>query len=142
MKEEHDSGNPRTMEEASALVDHVAALFMPWNVDALVAGFTEDCTVRFGTLPAFHGHAALRAFFEARRRKQGDYHVRKQCRALVGDTMTNVWEGTRQDAVSGVAMVGFGVELWVLREGKVAVWEAAFNVAPADAAGDLVRMIE
>ena len=133
--------NPRTMEEASLFVSHIASLFMPWNVDALVDGFTDDCTVRFGTLPAFQGHDALRAFFEARRNTQKDYRLHKQCRAFVGDTMTNVWEGTWQDAENGVAMAGFGVEFWILRNGKVAVWEAAFNAAAADAAGDVSRMI-
>jgi len=133
--------NPTTMEEAAALVKYVESLFMPWNVDALVAGFMEDCTVRFGTLPEFRGRAALRTFFETRRAKQRDYHLSKRLRSLVGDTMTNVWEGTWRDAETGVAMKGFGVEVWVLRDGLVAVWEAAFNTAPADAAGDVARML-
>ena len=34
-------GNPRTVEEARAFVKHVKSLFMPWNVDALVDGFTR-----------------------------------------------------------------------------------------------------
>ena len=55
--------NPRTAEEAKALVKHVELLFMPWNIDALVAGFTDDCVVRFGTTPEFRGREALRAFF-------------------------------------------------------------------------------
>jgi hypothetical protein len=29
-------------------------------------------------------------------------------------------------------MKGFGVELWTMREGKIAIWEATFNSAPAD----------
>ena len=61
--------NPRTTEEARAFVAHVESLFMPWNIDALVAGFTEDCVVRFGVVPEFKGHAALRKFF--RRGAQG-----------------------------------------------------------------------
>lgn len=133
--------NPRTTEEADALVKHVESLFMPWNIDALVAGFTEDCTVRFGTLPEFRGREALRTFFETRRAKQSDYRLCKRLRSLVGDTMANVWEGTWRDAETGVAMRGFGVEVWVLRDGLVAVWEAAFNTAPADAAGDVARML-
>jgi hypothetical protein len=40
--------NPRTVDDARKLVAHVESLFMPWNIDALVAGFTEDCVVRFG----------------------------------------------------------------------------------------------
>jgi hypothetical protein len=42
--------NPRTPEDARKLVQHVESLFMPWNIDALVDGFTDDCVVRFGTL--------------------------------------------------------------------------------------------
>ena len=59
-------GNPRTAEECRAFVAHVQSLFMPWNVDALVDGFTEDCVVRFGIIPEFRGREALRAFFLAR----------------------------------------------------------------------------
>ena len=61
---------PRTAEEAKALVKQVESLFMPWNIDALVAGFTDDCIVRFGTVPEFRGRDALRAFFTARSGKQ------------------------------------------------------------------------
>jgi hypothetical protein len=47
--------NPRTIEQARTLVAYVESLFMPWNIDALVAGFTEDCVVRFGAVPEFRG---------------------------------------------------------------------------------------
>ena len=57
--------NPATREEARAFVKHVESLFMPWNVEALVAGFTQDCVVRFGTVE-LRGHQALRDFFVAR----------------------------------------------------------------------------
>jgi nuclear transport factor 2 (NTF2) superfamily protein len=85
--------NPRTAEEAKALVKHVESLFMPWNIDALVAGFTDDCVVRFGTVPEFRGREALRAFFIARSDKQKGYRLRKSFRTLMNDTLTNVWEG-------------------------------------------------
>ena len=50
--------NPRR-REARAFVAHVQSLFMPWNIPALLAGFTEDCVVNFGDLPEFRGKAAL-----------------------------------------------------------------------------------
>jgi nuclear transport factor 2 (NTF2) superfamily protein len=134
--------NPRTADEARVLVRHVESLFMPWNIDALVDGFTDDCVVRFGTVPEFRGREALRAFFAARSAKQKDYRLSKHFRTLAGDTITNVWEGKWQDAESGAAMRGFGVEIWVMREGKIAVWEAAFNAGRADqpsAVTDLLR---
>ncbi len=51
--------NPQTVEEARGFVAHVESLFMPWNIPALLAGFTEDCVVRFGDLPEFRGNIAF-----------------------------------------------------------------------------------
>ena len=131
MRKEGDR-NPRTSEDARALVAHVESLFTPWNIDALVAGFTADCVVRFGAVPEFRGHDALRKFFTARSKRQKGYRLKKQFRALMGDIMTNIWDGEWEDAESGQPMKGFGVEVWTMRDGKIAVWEAAFNAAPAD----------
>jgi len=39
-------------------------------------------------------------------------------------------------------MNGFGIEVWTLREGRIALWEAAFNVGRADqemSVADLLR---
>jgi nuclear transport factor 2 (NTF2) superfamily protein len=124
--------NPRTIEDALKLVAHVQSLFMPWNIDALVAGFTEDCVVRFGNVPEFTGHDALRKFFTARSARQKGYRLTKQFRSLMGDVMTNIWDGEWEDAATGKPMKGFGVEVWTMRDGKIAVWEASFNAAPAD----------
>lgn len=129
--------NPRTTEEARSLVAYVESLFMPWNVDALVAGFNEDCVVRFGVIPQFRGHDALRKFFEARRAKQKGYRLKKQFRTFANDVMTNVWDGEWEDAGTGQRMKGSGVEVWTMRDGKIAIWEAAFNAAPADQAVDV-----
>jgi nuclear transport factor 2 (NTF2) superfamily protein len=134
--------NPRSADEAEALVKHVESLFTPWNIDALVGGFTDDCVVRFGTVPEFRGCEALRAFFTARSGKQKHYRLKKSFRTLMDDTITNVWEGEWKDAESGIVMRGFGVEVWVMRDGKIAVWEAAFNTRRADQAysiADLLR---
>ena len=135
-----ESGNPRNADEARALVKHVESLFMPWNIDALVNGFTEDCVVRFG-LVEVRGRAALRDFFTARSAKQKNYRLRKQFRSLDGDTLSNNWDGEWEDAATGLKMKGFGVEIWLMRSGKIAVWEAAFNVAPADQAGGIGDML-
>jgi len=136
-----DDCNPRTAEEADALVKRVESLFMPWNIDALVGGFTDDCVVRFGTVPEFRGREALRAFFTARSGKQKGYRLKKTFRTLMNDTITNVWEGEWQDAESGRAMRGFGVEVWVMRGGKIAVWEAAFNTGRADQANSVADLL-
>jgi nuclear transport factor 2 (NTF2) superfamily protein len=139
-RSEHNR-NPRTIDEARSFVRHVESLFMPWNVDALVDGFTEDCVVRFGTIEEFKGRAALRSFFNTRSAKQKGYRLRKHFRTLMGDVISNVWDGEWEDAATGQRMKGFGVEAWLMRDGKIAVWEAAFNSAPADQAVDLAKLL-
>jgi len=124
------SGNPRTVEEARAFVKHVESLFMPWNVEGIVAGFTEDCVVRFGDLAEFRGRAELERFFRARAARQKGYRLRKVLKALMGDTIANTWEGEWEDGETGAKMAGHGVEIWTMREGKIAVWDAAFNFKP------------
>ena len=119
--------NPSTLGEARAFVAQVEALFMPWDIPGLLAGFTEDCVVRFGDLPEFRGKAALEQLFRSRSERQKDYRLKKELRALMGDTVANYWEGEWQDRVTGKAMAGRGVEIWLMRDGKIAVWEAAFN---------------
>ena len=136
-----DNPNPQTIEEARSFVRHVESLFMPWNVDALVDGFTEDCVVRFGTIPEFKGREALRIFFRARGAKQKGYRLRKHFRTLMGNVISNIWDGEWVDADTGKRMRGIGVEVWMMRDGKIAVWEAAFNSAPADQAVDLAKML-
>ena len=136
-----DNSNPKTAEEARAFVSYVKSLFMPWTIDALVGGFTEDCVVRFGTVPEFRGQDALRAFFAARSSKQTGYRLDKHFRSLMNDTIANIWEGEWQDAESGVAMRGYGVEIWVMRGGKIAVWEAAFNTGRAGQANSVADLL-
>ena len=121
------AGNPRTIEEAKVLVKHVESLFMPWNVEGIVAGFTEDCVVRFGDLPEFRGRTELERFFRARAARQKGYRLRKELKALTGDTIVNTWHGEWEDSQTGAKMTGHGVEIWTMRGGKIAVWDAAFN---------------
>ena len=138
---EEVSANPRTPDEAKRLVKHVEGLFMPWNIDALVDGFTDDCIIRFGTLQEFRGREALRAFFTARSRRQRNYRLTKELRTLDGDRLTNAWTGAWEDTESGIAMTGFGIEVWTMRDGRIALWEAAFNVAPAASRMTLADML-
>jgi hypothetical protein len=56
-------------------------------------------------------------------------------RAMMGDVLANYWEGEWEDAETGAKMVGRGVEIWRLSGGKIALWEAAFNVHEAGKAG-------
>jgi nuclear transport factor 2 (NTF2) superfamily protein len=97
-------------------------------VDALVHGFTEDCVVRFAEQPERRGRAALRQLFTARLARQKDYRLTKTLMALDGNVLANTWEGTWEDRETGRAMAGRGVEVWTMRDGMIAVWDAAFNI--------------
>jgi nuclear transport factor 2 (NTF2) superfamily protein len=119
--------NPQTIEEARAFVAHVQSLFMPWDIPALLDGFTDDCVVRFGDLPEFRGKAALEDLLRRRSERQIGYRLRKELRALAGDVIANTWEGNWRDRDTGKQMSGRGVEIWVMRDGRIAIWEAAFN---------------
>ena len=101
---------------------------MPWDIDGLLAGFTDDCVVKFGDLPELRGKAALEKLFRSRMERQKGYRLKKEFRALMDDKIANYWEGWWEDRVTGKTMQGRGVEVWTMRDGKVAVWEAAFNV--------------
>jgi nuclear transport factor 2 (NTF2) superfamily protein len=117
-----------TEAAAREFVAQVESLFMPWNIPALLDGFTDDCVVKFGDLPEFRGKAALENLFRSRSERQKGYKLRKEFRALMGDRIANYWEGEWEDRATGKQMHGRGVEIWVMRDGKIAVWEAAFNV--------------
>src|ERR1051325_1406969 len=119
--------HPQNWGRARAFVAHVESLFMPWNIEGLLAGFTDDCVVRFGDLAEFRGKAELEKLFRSRAERQKDYRLRKELRSLAGDTIANYWEGEWEDRATGRKMSGRGVEVWTMRGGKIAVWEAAFN---------------
>jgi len=125
------AANPKTVEEARAFVKKVESLFMPWNVEGIVAGFTEDCVGRFGDLPEFRGRAELEKFFRTRAARQKGYRLRKELKAHLGDLIVNTWDGEWEDSQTGAKMIGHGVEIWTMRDGKIAVWDAAFNFKQA-----------
>ena len=93
LKEKVQGRNRRTLEEARAFVKHVESLFMPWNVEGIVAGFADDSVVRFGDMPQFRGKGELARFFRARSARQRDYRLRKELRAMTGDVLANYWDG-------------------------------------------------
>jgi nuclear transport factor 2 (NTF2) superfamily protein len=127
-----DGDRAWTREQANALLRMVEDMFHRVDIEALVAGFTDDCVVRFAEQPEFRGRDALRALFTARLSRQRDYRLTKTLLALDGNVLANLWEGTWQDRNTGKAMSGRGVEVWRMRDGMIAVWDAAFNVWETD----------
>ena len=118
--------------QANALLRAVEDMFHRGDVDALVHGFTEDCVVRFAEQPEQRGREALRAFFTARLSRQRGYRLEKTLLALEGSVLTNVWVGSWEDARTGKRMAGRGLEVWRMRDGMIAEWDAAFNVWEQD----------
>src|SRR3954453_18843678 len=111
--------NPQTIEAARAFVGHVESLFMPWNIPALLDGFTEDCVIRFGDMPEFRGKDALEQLFRSRAERQLGSRLKKELRSLSGDMIANYGGGEGGRAVTGKEMAGRGVEVWTMRDGKV-----------------------
>lgn len=115
-------------EQVDALLRIVEDIFHRKDIDALINGFTEDCTFKFAEQPEQHGREALRRLFEARMARQNNYRLKKENLALQGNRLANAWIGTWEDSVTGKKMEGHGVEVWVMRDGMIAEWDAAFNV--------------
>ena len=120
--------DPWTRGQAEVLLRAVEDMFHRRDIKALVHGFTEDCLVRFAEQPERRGRAALRQLFTARLARQKDYRLKKTLLALEGNVLANVWDGTWEDRDTGRTMAGRGVEVWRMRDGMIAVWNAAFNV--------------
>ena len=127
------SDNPLTRERAEELVAAAEKAFADADVASIVAGYTDDVVIRFADLPEMRGKDAAEAFMRARFARQRDYRLTKRLRALDGDVIGNVWDGTWTDAQTGRKMQGFGTEFWTMRDDKIAMWEATFNVGEVGA---------
>lgn len=117
-----------TRQQALDLVAGVERAFGSHDIDMIMAGFTEDVTVRFADQPEIQGQDAVRQFLEARFARQKGYTLTKTMRMHQGNVIGNYWVGDWEDAFTGQQMSGLGTEFWTVRDGKVAVWEAAFSV--------------
>ena len=127
------SADTLSREAALDLVAAVEKAFGTRDIDAIMAGFTDDVVVLFADQPELHGKEEVRGLLEARFERQKGYRLEKRLRMLDGDMIGNYWDGEWEDAFTGKTMVGRGTEFWTIRDGKVARWEAAFNVWERDA---------
>lgn len=115
-------------QQALALVKAAERDFAAGNVDSIVAGYTDDVVIRFADVPEIRGKAQAEKFLRARFARQKDYRLTKVLRMLEANMIGNYWDGEWQDARTGKQMVGRGTEFWSIRNGKIALWEATFNV--------------
>ena len=117
-----------TFEEAKKIVKTVETVINEKDIDAVADGFTEDAVVHFGDFPELRGRAAIRDFMASRWVRQRDYQLRKTLHSVMGNVFANTWEGDWTDSQTGRKMVGFGTEIWYMEGGRIARWEAAFNI--------------
>jgi nuclear transport factor 2 (NTF2) superfamily protein len=122
------TAQPVTREFALNLVKHVEDIFGRGDVDAILRGYTDDIVIRFADIPEIRGKAAAEKFLRTRLARQRNYRLRKVLRMLEGNMLGNYWDGEWEDAVTGKTMCGRGTEFWTIRDGKVSLWEATFNV--------------
>lgn len=120
-------------DSALTLVAGVQDAFGTHDINRIMDGFTDDIVVRFADQPEIQGKEAVRQFLEARFERQKDYTLTKTNRMVDGNMIGNYWIGDWEDAFTGKRMSGRGTEFWTVRDGKVSVWEAAFNVWDRDA---------
>ncbi len=119
---------PLTWIAAARLVQTVEDAFGAADLDAIGAGFTDDAVARFADFPEMRGRAAIMHFLTARFARTKGYRLKKTLRCVMGDVIGNTWDATWEDARTGKAMQGRGTEFWVVRDGRIAPWDATFNV--------------
>ena len=83
------------------------------------------------TCRSFAVAPSWKSFFRTRAARQKGYRLRKELKAHLGDLIVNTWDGEWEDSQTGAKMIGHGVEIWTMRDGKIAVWDAAFNFKQA-----------
>jgi len=117
------------VERARALVRRFAELTTSMDVDAFVAGFTDDCVARFGRFPELLGKAALREFARHYlvRSRVKHFSCRKTLRSLNGNVIGVTWISEWTDAETNKCLKGRGFEFWIMRDDRIARWDAAFN---------------
>jgi len=117
-----------TWDEAARLVQAVEDAFGAADLDRIAQGFTEDAVARFADFPEMHGRDAIMRFLTARFARTKGYRLRKTLHVHMGDMLANTWDASWQDAQTGKPMLGRGTEIWRVRDGRIALWDATFNV--------------
>jgi len=108
-------------------VQDVEDAFGAADLDRIAQGFTEDAVARFADFPEMQGRAAIMSFLGARFARTKGYRLKKTLQVLMDDRLANTWDASWEDARTGKPMVGRGTEIWIVRDGRIALWDATFN---------------
>ena len=122
-----------SVDEAKAIVQTFSEVSTRQDLEEFVAGFTEDCVVRFNDHPETSGREELRAFIKERRAtlNRQNYFCEKRLRCLSGNVLGCSWHTRWTDPRTGKAMEGRGLEFWIMRGGKIARWDGSVHAWPA-----------
>ncbi|HKD75914.1 MAG TPA: nuclear transport factor 2 family protein [Ktedonobacterales bacterium] len=115
-------------DDATRLVQAVEDAFGAADLVRIEQGFTEDAIARFADFPEMHGRASIMQFLRARFARTKGYRLNKTLHCLMGNTLANTWDASWEDAQTGTPMLGRGTEIWVVCDGRIALWDATFNV--------------
>lgn len=119
-------------EAAKNLVREVEDAFGDADLARIEQGFTEDAVARFADFPEMRGREAIMRFLRARFARTKGYKLTKTLHVLMGDMLANTWDASWEDALTGKVMLGRGTEIWRVRDGRIALWDATFNVREKD----------
>jgi nuclear transport factor 2 (NTF2) superfamily protein len=121
-------GDSMTWEAAQRLVRDVEDAFGAADLARIECGFTQDAVAQFADFPPMRGREAIMDFLRARFARTKGYKLTKTLHVLMGDRLANTWDASWEDAQTGKPMLGRGTEIWHVRDGRIAVWDATFNV--------------
>jgi nuclear transport factor 2 (NTF2) superfamily protein len=114
-------------DTAKRLVQDVEDAFGAADLARIEQGFTKDAVARFADFPEMRGRDAVMAFLRARFARTKGYRLRKTLHCVMGDTLANTWDASWEDAQTSKPMLGRGTEIWIVRNGRIALWDATFN---------------
>ncbi len=137
MTEAARSVSALTLHDAERLAKYHQSLTGSGRPDRTIEAFAPDVVVRFADFPEMHGLEELKRFLVARFERQKNYRLKKQLRAIWQDVLVCSWHATWEDGRDGRSMEGHGMELMTLRDDKITLWEAAFNVWERGKGGSL-----
>jgi nuclear transport factor 2 (NTF2) superfamily protein len=111
--------------QSNALLRSVVDMLRGADIQGLVDCFTEDCTIRYGASAEQQGRVPLRRILTELLSRRQNPRLQKTCIAIDRNKLVIRSEESWTDKDTGKTMAGFGVEVWTMRDGKIAVWEAA-----------------
>ncbi len=114
-------------DRAQRLVQSVEDAFGAADLVRIEQGFTPDAIARFADFHEMRGRDAIMQFLRARFARTKDYRLKKTLQCLTGDTLANTWDASWEDAQTGKRMLGRGTEIWIVRDGRITLWDATFN---------------